>query len=481
MRTAYIAAVAAASALALAGCGSSGAGRGASSAPLTPATHPVTLKLAMYDAGTSDGGMLAQHFADAVHASDPSITVKTTFEAAEDDEAVIKLIQAGGADLGVVPTRAWDLVGVTSLRAINTPFLIDSNNLLNSVVQAAVAEPMLAGLSKAGVTGLGLLPDGLRHPYGVDKAPLSPADYRGKVIRAPHSQTGWAVLTALGAKPVWADHGYSIAESSWEFAPGPEGVGNVTLYARADAVVLGDAAKAKLGDRQVAALKDAAASTATWAATHLPTDDERAAKFCADGGTIVAADPAALAALKTAAEPVVTEMKKDPDTAAAIDAIEELKSSVAHQAPLTSCAGKTRPTSAGDVSELNGTYRSVVTVEDLKKAGITEGSRIDPGPILDLAPGEYVMTFQDGAIHVVHTLSTAAQKGETDEWDTRFTLEGDDTFTIHWGVEVSNIGTFTKVVEKDGSLTLTIVKEGNGDPKDLILDGVTWHYLKRIK
>jgi hypothetical protein len=54
---------------------------------------------------------------------------------------------------------------VTSLRALNTPFLITADTLAAGVVtDAGLTRRLASGLPSAGVSALGLYPEGLRHP-----------------------------------------------------------------------------------------------------------------------------------------------------------------------------------------------------------------------------------------------------------------------------------------------------------------------------
>jgi TRAP-type C4-dicarboxylate transport system substrate-binding protein len=306
-------------------------------------TAPVTLRLATYDEESATGGILIDHFVQTLHDLDPTITVEPMFQAAEDEEAAIKLVQAGDAELGLVATRAWDLVGVDSMRAINTPFLIDSTELLDQVVSGDQAAAMMKGLDAAGMTGLTMLPESLRHPFGTEAAPLGAADYEGATIRSPHSTTSWDVLGALGAKPMYEEDGYTIAESQYDQAPAPEGTGNVTLFAKADVLVISDAARPKVSDSQLDALTEAAETTRDWAIGTFPDDAVAAAGFCDNGGKIVAASAADLAGLGDAVAPVVADLKKDATTAAIITAIEELKSGITVPAPVTACQAPLAP------------------------------------------------------------------------------------------------------------------------------------------
>jgi hypothetical protein len=58
---------------------------------------------------------------------------------------------------------------------------------------------VLSGLDEVGVVGLALLPEGLCHPLGFEAPLIGPADYAGKTIRAPTSNTTAALFDALGA------------------------------------------------------------------------------------------------------------------------------------------------------------------------------------------------------------------------------------------------------------------------------------------
>ena len=127
------------------------------------------------------------------------------------------------------------------------------------------------------MTGLAMLPESLRHPFGTEAAPLGAADYEGATIRSPHSTTSWDVLGALGAAPMFEDDGYTIAESQYDQAPGPEGTGNVTLFAKADVIVISDAARPKVSDSQLDALTEAAETTRDWAIGTFPDDAAAAA------------------------------------------------------------------------------------------------------------------------------------------------------------------------------------------------------------
>ena len=434
-------------------------------------TAPVTLRLATYDAESATGGILITHFAQTVHDLDPTITIKPMFEAAPDEEAAIRLIQAGDADLGLVATRAWDLVGVDSMRAINTPFLIDSTELLDQVVAGDQAATMMKGLSGAGMTGLAMLPESLRHPFGTEAAPLAADDYEGATIRSPHSTTTWDVLGALGAAPMFEDDGYTIAESQYDQAPGAEGTGNVTLFAKADVIVISDAARPKVSGSQLDALTEAAETTRDWAIGTFPDDATAAEGYCDNGGKIVAASNADLAGLGDAVAPVIADLKKDATTAEIITAIEELKSGITTPAPVTACPAPSAPSKA---SLLNGTYHWEVTKKALMDAGVTDPQALDD------VPGIQTAIMEDGGMSITHESTEGPNKGDSDEG--HFTYEFDGLMlTIHWSQSQTNCTSAKVKILEDGDLEFSDIVECAEDEVGLLLDQVGFRHWEKIR
>src|SRR5207244_489920 len=82
--------------------------------------------------------------------------------------------------------------------ARQAPFLIGSQALENRVVTSPLAATMLAGLDKAGVTGLALVPAELLHPFGFGTALRAPRDFAGATLRAPESKATDRLVRALG-------------------------------------------------------------------------------------------------------------------------------------------------------------------------------------------------------------------------------------------------------------------------------------------
>src|SRR5690349_12858980 len=120
-------------AVALAGC-SSGRGdkAGGSGAP-------VVLRLAASDSPEQWEVAVAKYFAARVaDTSGGNLRIDVVAPAAglhvrDPEVRVAQMVRSGEFDLGWIGARAWDKLGVTSLQALQAPFLIDSRSLLVKV------------------------------------------------------------------------------------------------------------------------------------------------------------------------------------------------------------------------------------------------------------------------------------------------------------------------------------------------------------
>ena len=171
----------------------------------------LVLRLATPDRQTDATGPQVAHFVEEVaRRSGGSIRIDPVWDVTPDgahnwDQTVARGVADGTWEMGLVPGRAWDVLGVDSLRALNAPFVITSEAALQAVLDSDLRDDLLAGLPEAGVTGLDLFPDQLRHPFGFDRALLGVDDYKGQSIRAPTSDTVGEVFAALGATTTDAD------------------------------------------------------------------------------------------------------------------------------------------------------------------------------------------------------------------------------------------------------------------------------------
>ena len=328
----------------LVGCASD---RGHAGADKAGGSHaPVVLSLGSRDAGSDPDTPLAEYFAAQVSTiSGGRLRIHVVLDAAGDDvpdtEArIVRMVRDGRLDLGWVGARVWDELGVTSFQALQAPFLIDSYPLLERVTTGPLAREMLAGLKRDDVVGLALVPELLRHPVGLKRPFLSPADFAGARIVDFPSRASDSLFRALGATPVHlsntavgaiATQHVDGEESSFERAwIGSVVTANVTFFGKALTLFAGVRAFGELSPAQQDVLREAARRTLLHAATH-PVNDALAfegvlaRQYCHTPGRIALASDSEIAALVRAARPVYAELNRYLQTRARISRIRQLK------------------------------------------------------------------------------------------------------------------------------------------------------------
>ena len=312
---------------------------------------PITLRMGTDDpAGRPASNQIEQFAREVELRSDGRLRILPVFQAAgmnqsDWDQKVARLVVSGELDMGMVPARAWDTDGVTTLRPLNAPFLIDSDERLEAIVSDDdLSGDLMAGLDSVGVTGLALLPEGLRHLFMFDRQDITQADFGGARIRSPRSDTTWALLAALGATPTDDPFDETVRGAESEFAlaatlPRTSAViGNLTLFPKVNSLVVNGERFAELEPEHQQALRDAALATRDWAIDLLPHDAELAAAFCDAGDTVLLAGEAELDQIRTAARPVMDVLRKDAETAGLIDRVSTLTSQVGTSRPVRACS-----------------------------------------------------------------------------------------------------------------------------------------------
>lgn len=422
----------------------------------------ATLELGMPDRPGSQGSDSAQRFAREVRQrSGGKLRIRIVWQAhvrasggygPGSDQQVARLVRDGKLDLGLIPARAWDALGVTSLQALQAPFLITSDELSKSVAQSSIAPDMLAGLGRAGVVGLSLLPDGLRHPVGFDSPLRGPRDYQGRTLRVPLSRVSFELVRALGARPIDLDgaafqtavQGGRVtgAESSLELAGSnlPKlgtVTANVTFFAKLNTLVSDKDAFDKLSEHQRTTLREAAAATLQHIVTASASEPKAAAAACRGGVRLALATAPELAGLQRDARPVYARLERDAQTRAFIARVRELKARTnVSDAPLPRCDGQspsetsaTPADGAGtNQSVINGVYRYTLDEREMVQAGV------DPGDAYQNY-GLQTMTLRGGRF----TSATRSKVG-TSQCEGRYTVSGNlAEFTVtsqgcagHW-------------------------------------------------
>lgn len=354
---------------------------------------PLVLTLGTDDPVGRPSGDQAEEFADRVATlSGGAIRIEPRYRAAGEldtqwDQAVARLVVAGDLDLGLVPARAWDTEGVSSLRALTAPRLVTTGDHLDAVVtDDELTRDLMAGLDDAGVTGVALFPEGIRYLMAPgDDTDVVERLAAGGAVRSPWSATTWAFFEALGAEPTDAvfDASMVAAESGMILAGTLSGadqkvVGNLPLFPKVNALVAHSATYDELTGEQQQWLQEAALATRDQAIASRPDEPRLAALFC-EGGGVVVHDPAAdSAAVTAAADEVTASLRSDEPTAALMDRIAALGPAVPAP-PLPGCSASrpavTTATIVKDPGRLpDGVYRVEFTDDYLRGEGMSRES-----------------------------------------------------------------------------------------------------------
>lgn len=371
-------------------------------------TAPVTLRIAAH----AEHEFVGHLFRDEVRRlSGGRIRIEFIPGTGDGDPADVevrhaKQVRDGRYDLGVVNAQAWGDIGVTSLEPLQAPMLLSDQSLIRAVLASPIADRMLDGLKAQHVVGLSLLRLWPLHPMGFGRPIVHAADFRGAHIRAAVSPLNDSVLSALGATPVHEagaqfDRGVAQHRIDGDEMPsvGPPSqwlTANVTFVADAQTIVANEDRFDKLSDEQQRILRTAATRAAKrWDSglqRDADSDGKLARRYC-EGGHVVLAGDADIAAFRAAFEPVYAQLERDPQVRQSIADIREL----ARRTPPdpmpkipASCSRLPAASRAGarDPSFLNGTYRWKIT-----RAGAL---RVGADPDDPTIGGLFTMTLRDG-------------------------------------------------------------------------------------
>jgi TRAP-type C4-dicarboxylate transport system substrate-binding protein len=371
---------------------------------------PVLLRLGVSDPPYAAESRLARYFAAQVsQLSRGKLRIRVTFLAAgtstPDAEArTIELVRAGKYDLGWVPARAWDELGVTSFQSLQAPFLITNYPLLRNVMKSPLATEMLAGLKDENVVGLALIPGLLRHPIGIKRPLVSLSDFDGARVRDLPSKATDDLLQALHAVPVHVsgdDFGQALANARIDgeelsIINAPIGgilTANVAFFPKVLTLFAGDDSFARLSDEQQHILRTAGERTLKHNTTYsvraaLAAEGGWARHYCRLPGRIVLATKEEQAELVRAAQPVYKRLDEDPQTKAEIVQIRAMKAAVPTAPPIVvpaSCLGPGQQAElAGrrSPSILNGTYHRLLTAAAARASGLPADAQTSSYPLV---------------------------------------------------------------------------------------------------
>jgi TRAP-type C4-dicarboxylate transport system substrate-binding protein len=390
----------------------------ATGSPAPIAAAPVTLRLAVAAGEGSPNTPEVKDFVQQVATlSNGKVTIAPIFAAGGTayEEGVAAQVARGEAELGLTGLRVWDLAGSTSLRALQTPFLVDNDALALAVARSSIASRALDGMN--GVIGLTLWAEDLRHPsafLACGKDFRSPAGVKGATVLVVPSGVSRALLGALGAKewPFTGDRGVDAESCTLQGAEAsipnlgilpmgshPIAVADVTLFPNYMVLTANEESFSRLSDAQRDIIRQAAVAVQTGAFARQASDRTSAKAWCDAGGGIVLAGSGAQDAFRNAAAPVYSELERDPLTKTLIDDIRTLAATITASPGPEPCGPVPPPAdvTADDLTGYvgtslpDGTYRRELIVSELVKAGVSP-------LVAEKNAGRLTFTFKGGAV-----------------------------------------------------------------------------------
>ena len=273
------------------------------------------------------------------------------------DSKLLDDVSGGTVEMAAVSTAIWDTKGVNVFQPLQAPFLITNYGLDQSIIGGPVGTAMLEsenGPKKLSLVGLGILEGGLRKPLGAKVALKSPADFKGKKIRAPQSKVLSAALTALGAEAVPLPVGDVFTALQNGTVDGMEAnlglistnkynevakfvTQDVNLWPFPAAVVINQAQFDKLSDDHKAAIqaagKNLAKNSINVFLNPAPGATNFVADLCTKGLTFAFAGAENQKALAAAAQPAYAEISADAEVADLIKQIQDAKAAAGPPPP----------------------------------------------------------------------------------------------------------------------------------------------------
>jgi TRAP-type C4-dicarboxylate transport system substrate-binding protein len=265
----------------------------------------------------------------------------------------VRAVADGRVDLGVTSTGVLDSMGVTSFEALSAPLLIDSNELADAVLESDLSHEMLDGLSKLGVTGIGVAFQALVYPLSEDRPLVDVADWNGVRFGTLRSLIQETAIRALGASPVevfgpardaaldandiqafdFGIYGYRSEFHLGMAEQVPYVASNVVLWPRFNVLLANPDLLSSLSDEQRAWIQRAMAQAEALSASQNGKEGRAVRVACRRGARFASARPPELDAIRIALAPVYQRLEQDPGASTFIREIEDLKARV-HPQPL---------------------------------------------------------------------------------------------------------------------------------------------------
>jgi len=139
-----------------------------------------------------------------------------------DEAGLLRAVAGGEADLGWAHTASFDAVGVDAFDALEVPMLIDSYPTETAVIRSALATRMLAGVSRARLTGLALLAGPLDRLIDTSGQLRGASDIRGHAFAVRLSPVARMAVRAVAVTPWRWSQGSRVSTGMQTNLPGPQ-------------------------------------------------------------------------------------------------------------------------------------------------------------------------------------------------------------------------------------------------------------------
>ena len=227
------------------------------------------------------------------------VTLRTGYRSQDGDPegATLADVRSGKVPFALIYARVFDDLGVDAFAPLLAPLAIDSLATQQRVIAAGIADRALPALGRLGVVGVAVVPGTLRHPLGLTRPLLRPADFDGAYIGVRRSALAKRAFESLGATVGWAVGDRPLGFDGIEtdlggIESGRLDVGaasltaDVTLWPRLGVVVANPEAWKALSERRRKAMREAGRASLSAAIATLQRDeDESYGVLCRRGAT----------------------------------------------------------------------------------------------------------------------------------------------------------------------------------------------------
>jgi TRAP-type C4-dicarboxylate transport system substrate-binding protein len=405
--------------LALAACGGHDKAGGA-------AKGDATIRIVTRDTSDFYASLYAAAADRLARGSTVTLRLKYGAQEVDPDGAAVADVRAGKVPLAIVSARVFDDLGVGSFAPFLAPLAIDSLEAERRVIASGLADAGLRELGELGVVGVAVLPGPLRHPLGLTRPLLQPADFRGATIGVRRSALARRTFERLGATTdsdyadaVFGLDGVEVDLAGIEAGRWDKGAVSLpvdlTLWPRLFVVIANPDAWKALTGRQRDALREAARTSLDASIARLRTRDGEAYDILCrrSARTLVRTRASDVGALRSALAPVSAGL--DP---AITQAVARLRAEAGPAPPHPPCRPAAREHGHA-AAPVDGTWSFDSDEADLLEA---RGSGADDSPenwghhVLVFSKGRWAFT-QESPGACTWAYGTYAVHGHRMTWD----------------------------------------------------------------